>query len=142
MLYSYKFTTTYRSVQRNTMANQDFFAFSGLAPFSTTGSVVETGLAMSLLIAAANFGIPEACACGCGGRGGGSVVGNGGVSSFLLASRSLCLLAMIPETSSTSSSSSSSQSAIRHRRLLPGSSASFRSLTPSGFSSKEAPCED
>jgi hypothetical protein len=138
MLYSYKFTMTYKSVQWNTVANRDFFAFSGPAPFSATGPVVGTGLATSLLIAAAGFGIPKACAYGCGGRGGGSVVVNGGVSSWLLASHSLWLLAMIPETSS---SSSSGQSTIRHRCLLPGSSASFRSLTPSKFSSEEAPYE-
>jgi hypothetical protein len=86
MLYSYKFMTTYRSVQRNTVANHDLFAFLGPAPFSSTGSMVRTGLATSLLTAAAGFGIPEACACGCDGRGGGSVVGNGGVGSCLLAS--------------------------------------------------------
>jgi hypothetical protein len=79
-------------------------------------------LAMSLLTATAGFGIPEACTCGCGGRGGGSVIYNGGVSSCLLASRSLRLLATIPETSSTSSSSSSGQSAITRRHLLAGSS--------------------
>jgi hypothetical protein len=67
MLYSYKFTMTYRSVQRNTVANRDFFAFSGPAPFSATGPVIGTGLATSLLTAAVGFGIPEACACGCGG---------------------------------------------------------------------------
>jgi hypothetical protein len=93
------------------VANRDFFAFSGPAPFSATGPVVGTGLATSLLAAAVGFGIPEACACGCGGRGGGSVVGNDGVDSCLLASRSLQLLATIPETSSCSSSG---QSAIRH----------------------------
>jgi hypothetical protein len=49
---------TYKSVQWNTVANQDFFAFSGPAPFSTTGPVVRTGLAMSLLIVAVGFGIP------------------------------------------------------------------------------------
>jgi hypothetical protein len=38
MLYSYKFMMTYRSVQWNTVANRDFFAFSGLAPFSAAGS--------------------------------------------------------------------------------------------------------
>jgi hypothetical protein len=80
---------TYRSVQRNTVANRDFFAFLGPAPFSATGPVVGTGLATSLLTAAPGFGIPEACACGCGGRGGGLVVGNGGVGSCLLASYSL-----------------------------------------------------
>jgi hypothetical protein len=112
---------TYMSIQWNTVANQDFFSFSGLAPFSATGPVVGTGLATSLLTVAIGFGIPEACACGCGGRGGGPVVGNGGVGSCLLASCSLRLFTTIPETSSTSSSSSSSQSAIRRRRLLPGS---------------------
>jgi hypothetical protein len=131
---------TDRSVQRNTVANRDFFAFSGPTPFFATGPVVGTSLATSLLTAVAGFGILEVCACGCGGRCGGSVVGNGGVGSCLLASCSLWLLVKIPETS-TSSSSSSGQSAIRHRHLLPGSSASFRSLTPSGFSSEEAPCE-
>jgi hypothetical protein len=43
MLYSYKFTMTYRYVQRNTVANQDFFAFLDPAPFSATGPVVGTG---------------------------------------------------------------------------------------------------
>jgi hypothetical protein len=62
MLYSYKFMTTYRSVQRNTVANQDFFAFSGPAPFSAIGLVIEIGLATSLLTAAAGFGIPKASA--------------------------------------------------------------------------------
>jgi hypothetical protein len=61
---------TYMSVQQNTVANRDFFAFSGPAPFSATGPVVRTVLATSLLTVAAGFGIPEACACGCGGRGG------------------------------------------------------------------------
>jgi hypothetical protein len=112
---------TYMSVQQNTVANRDFFAFSGPAPFSATGPVVRTVLATSLLTVAAGFGIPEACACGCGGRGGGLVVGNDGAGSCLLASRSPGLLATIPETSSTSSSSSSGQLAIRHRRLLPRS---------------------
>jgi hypothetical protein len=120
------------------VTNRDFFAFSGPAPFSTTGLVVGTSLATSLLTAAVGFGIPEARASGFSGRVGGSVVGNGGVGSCLLASRSLRLLVTIPETSS---SISSDQSAIRRRRLLPRSSASFRSLTPSGFSSEEAPCE-
>jgi hypothetical protein len=132
---------TYWFVQRNTVANRDFFTFSGPAPFSATRLVVGTGLAMSLLTVAAGFGIPEVCACGCGGRGVGSVVGNGGVGSCLLASHSLRLCATIPETSSTSSSSSSGQSAIRRQRLLAGSSASFRSITPSGLSSEEVPCE-
>jgi hypothetical protein len=67
MLYSYKFTMTYRSVQQNTVANRDFFAFLGPVPFSTTSPVVRTGLATSLLTTAAGFGIPEACVCGCGG---------------------------------------------------------------------------
>jgi hypothetical protein len=132
---------TYRFVQQNTVANQDFFTFSGQASFSAIGPVVRTGLATSLLTLAAGFGIPEACACGCGGRSVGAVVGNGGVGSCLLASRSLRLCAMIPETSSTSSSSSSGQSAIRRRHLLAGSSTSFRSITPSGLSSEEVPCE-
>jgi hypothetical protein len=132
---------TYRFVQLNMVANRNFFTFSGPAPFSATRLVVRTSLATSLLTAVASFGIPEDCACGCGGRGVGSVVGNGGVGSCLLASRSLWLRAMIPETSSISSSSSSSQLAIRHRRLLVGSFASFRSITPSGLSSEEVPCE-
>jgi hypothetical protein len=76
-------------VQRNTVANRDFFTFSGPAPFSATGLVVRTGLATSLLTAVAGFWILEGCACGCGGRGVGSVVGNDGVGSCLLASRSL-----------------------------------------------------
>jgi hypothetical protein len=58
---------TYRFVQWNTVANRDFFAFSGMAPFSATGLVVGTGLATSLLTVAVGFGIPEHCACGCGG---------------------------------------------------------------------------
>jgi hypothetical protein len=58
---------TYMFVQRNTVANRDFFTFSGPAPFSATELVVGTGLVTSLLIAAASFGIPEACAYGCGG---------------------------------------------------------------------------
>jgi hypothetical protein len=132
---------TYRSVARKMVATRDFFVFSGLAPFSTTALVVGTGLAMLLLTAAAGFGIPVACTCGCGGRGGGSVVCNGGVGSCLLASRSLRLLATIPETSSTSSSSSSVQSAITRRRLLAGSSASFRSIISFGFSLAEVPSE-
>jgi hypothetical protein len=68
---------TYRFVQRNTVANRDFFTFSGPTPFSATGSVVGTGLTTSLLTTAVGFGIPKACACGCGGRGVGTVVGNG-----------------------------------------------------------------
>jgi hypothetical protein len=58
---------TYRFVQWNTMANRDFFTFSGPAPFSATKLVVGTGLATSLLTAVVGFGIPEACAYGCGG---------------------------------------------------------------------------
>jgi hypothetical protein len=123
------------------VANQDFFVFSGPAPFSATSLVVGTSLATSLLIAAAGFGIPEACAYGCSGQGGGSVVANGGVGSCLLASCSLRLLAMIPKTSSTCSASSSGQLAIRRQRLLAGSSAYFRSITLSGFSSEEVPCQ-
>jgi hypothetical protein len=42
------------------VANQDFFSFSGLAPFSAPGLVVGTGFATSLLTAAAGFRIPEA----------------------------------------------------------------------------------
>jgi hypothetical protein len=60
-----------------------------LASFSAIGPVVGTSLATSFLTAAAGFGVPEACACGCGGQGGGSIVGNGGVGSCLLASHSL-----------------------------------------------------
>jgi hypothetical protein len=67
MLYSYKFMMTYRSVAWKTVANRDFFIFSGPAPFSTTALVVGTGLATSLLTVAVGFGIPEAYACGCGG---------------------------------------------------------------------------
>jgi hypothetical protein len=89
MLYLNEFSMTYRSVAWKTMANQDFFVFLGPVPFSATALVVRTGLAMLLLTAAAGFGIPAACTYGCGGRGGGSVVCNGGVSSCLLASRSL-----------------------------------------------------
>jgi hypothetical protein len=89
MLYSHKFSTTYRSIAQKTVANRDFFVFSGPAPFSATAPVVGTSLAMSLLTVAAGFGIPKACTYGCDGRGGGSVVCNGGVSSCLLASRSL-----------------------------------------------------
>jgi hypothetical protein len=84
------------------VANWDFFTFSGPAPFSATGPVVGTGLAMSPLTVAAGFGISEGCACGCSGRGVGLVVGNGGVGSYLLAGRSLRLRATIPEASSTS----------------------------------------
>jgi hypothetical protein len=58
---------TYRFVQRNTVANPDFFVFSGPAPFSVTEPVFGTGLVTSLLTAAAGFGILEDCACGCGG---------------------------------------------------------------------------
>jgi hypothetical protein len=58
---------TYRFVQWNTVANRDFFTFSGMAPFSATGLVVGTGLATSLLTVAAGFGIPEHYACGYGG---------------------------------------------------------------------------
>jgi hypothetical protein len=90
---------TYMFIQRNTVVNRDFFTFSGPAPFSTTGPVVGTGLATSLLTMAAGFEIPEVCACGCGGRGVGSGAGNGGVSSCLLASRSLRLCATILDTS-------------------------------------------
>jgi hypothetical protein len=96
---------------------------------------------MSPLIAAAGFGIFEGCAYGFGGQGVGSVVGNSGVSSCLLASRSLRLCATIPKASSISSSSSFGQSAIRHRRFFAGSSASFRSITPSGLSSEEVSYE-
>jgi hypothetical protein len=45
------------------------------------------------------------------------------------------------ETSSTSSSSSSGQSVITRRRLLAGSSASFRSIISFGFSLAEVPSE-
>jgi hypothetical protein len=86
---------TYRFVQRNTVANRDFFSFSGPAPLSATGPVVGTGFATSLLTAAASFENLEACAYGCGGRGVGSVVGNDSVGSYLLASRSLRLRATI-----------------------------------------------
>jgi hypothetical protein len=130
---------TYRSVARKTVANRDLFVFSSLAPFSATALVVGTDLATTLLTTAAGFLIPAACTYGCGGRGGGSVVCNSGINSCLLASRSLRLLAMIPETSSISSSSSSGQSAITRRRLLAGSSASFRSIISFGFSLAEVP---
>jgi hypothetical protein len=50
-------------------------------------------------------------------------------------------LATIPETSLTSSSSSSGQFAITCRRLLAGSSASFRSIISFGFSLPEVPSE-
>jgi hypothetical protein len=141
MLYLNEFSMTYRSVAQKTMANRDFFVFSGPTPFSATAPVVGTGLAMLLLTTAAGFGIPVACTCGCGGRGGGSVVCYGSISSCLLASRSLRLLATIPETSSTSSSSSSGQSAITHQRLLARSFASFRSIISFGFSLAEVPSE-
>jgi hypothetical protein len=80
---------TYRSVAWKTVANQDFFVFSGPTPFSATAPVVRTGLATSFLTAATGFGISAACTYGCGRQGGGSVVCNDGVSSCLLASRSL-----------------------------------------------------
>jgi hypothetical protein len=124
----------YRSVARKTMENRDFFVFSGPAPFSASAPVVGTYLTTSLLTAVAGLGTSVSYTCGCGGRGGGSVVCNGGVSSCLLASRSLRLLAMIPETSSTSLSSSSGQFAIMHRCLLAESSASFGSIASLGFS--------
>jgi hypothetical protein len=56
MLYSNKFSMTYRSVAWKTVATQDFFVFSGPAPFSATTPVIGTGLAMSLLTATAALG--------------------------------------------------------------------------------------
>jgi hypothetical protein len=67
MLYLNEFSMTYRSVAWKTVANQDFFVFSGPTPFSATALVVRTGLAMLLLTAAAGFGILVDCTCGCGG---------------------------------------------------------------------------
>jgi hypothetical protein len=132
---------TYKSIAWKTVANRDFFVFSGPAPFFAPAPVVGTGLATSLLIAATSLGISAAYTCGCGGRGGGSVVCNDGITYCLLASRSLRLLVMIPETSSTSSSSSSGQSVITRRCLLVGSSASFGSIASLGFSLVEVPSE-
>jgi hypothetical protein len=42
MLYSNKFSTTYRSVVWKIVANRDFFVFSGPKPFSATTPVVRT----------------------------------------------------------------------------------------------------